>query len=399
MNAYTAWASLIDWHVIPRIFYQLRGFLAQANIVHWGEEHLLSSALMIGNGLLVAELIRQINEGRNKRDIAADELTMLRAVIKNLPDQIYVKDKESKFLLANQGVAEVMGVAAPGDLIGKSDIDYLPAEVAAGFYQDEQKMVRSGQPIINQNEPIMRPNGEVRWNLTTKVPFRKASGEIVGIIGVNRDITLLKKTEAELECLRKELQYKATHDSLTSLLNREGILEMLDREWVRSRNEKSSFVLLLADLDHFKNINDRYGHPVGDEVLRETADRFLRLFRSSDRLGRYGGEEFLAILAGCDAAGALARADNIRHAIEVSPIATSIGSVSVTTSIGVLSVREWGYPRPHILLSEVDKALYAAKAEGRNRCKFAIPPHDSKVASQALANFHSDATNFSGTRS
>ncbi|HEX4308577.1 MAG TPA: GGDEF domain-containing protein [Acidobacteriaceae bacterium] len=306
----------------------------------------------------------------------AGELEMLRAVIASVPDLIYVKDEESRFLLANQGTADVMGAASGNELRGKSDFDYYPTELAAGFYQDEQRVIQSGVPLVSQDEHVRESDGRIRWLLTTKVPFRDSEGKAIGIIGIGRNITALKETESELKRARENLHFRATHDSLTSLLNRDAILDMLGREISRSSREHGATAILLADLDHFKNINDRFGHPIGDEVLRETAKRFLRAVRTYDLVGRLGGEEFLVILGGCGPQEALTRADQLRQSIVEEPITTACGPICLSISIGVLAAREWGYPRRDDLLREVDVALYAAKAEGRNRCKLAVPPED-----------------------
>jgi diguanylate cyclase (GGDEF)-like protein/PAS domain S-box-containing protein len=302
------------------------------------------------------------------------ELELLRAVMASVPDLIYAKDLDSRFLFANHGTADVMGASSGEELRGKSDFDYYSPELAAGFYQDEQKVILSGVPLVSQDEHIREADGRIRWLLTTKVPFRDAQGKTVGIIGIGRNITALKETEAELKRARENLHFKATHDSLTSLLNREAILDMLGRELARGAREQSSTAVLLADLDHFKSINDRFGHPIGDEVLRETARRFLRAVRGYDLVGRLGGEEFLVILGGCGAQEALTRADQLRSSIEESPMPTACGPLPLTISIGVLAAREWGYPRQEEVLREVDVALYTAKADGRNRCRLALPP-------------------------
>jgi diguanylate cyclase (GGDEF)-like protein/PAS domain S-box-containing protein len=325
-------------------------------------------------GLLVAWWVRRSALPRHMKESFPGELAMLRAVLASVPDLIYVKNKKSHFLLANQGTADIMGAASESELVGKSDFDYYDSEIAAGFYQDEQRIIATGRPLVSQDEHIEEPNGQTRYILTTKVPLRNAEGEIVGIIGIGRDITPLKETEGELKRARENLHYRATHDSLTALLNREAILDMLDRELARSQRERAPISVLLADLDHYKNVNDMYGHPVGDQVLREIARRFVHAVRGYDLVGRYGGEEFLLILGGCSATEAMARADQLRQSIEASPVATSCGSIPVTISIGVLPAQEWAYPPVEDVLREVDVALYRAKADGRNCCKLAAPP-------------------------
>jgi two-component system, cell cycle response regulator len=169
------------------------------------------------------------------------------------------------------------------------------------------------------------------------------------------------------------MRFQATHDALTSLWNRGVIMDLLGRELTRAHREGKCTAILLGDLDHFKNINDKYGHLAGDEVLRETARRVVSSVRSYDFVGRFGGEEFLVTLNNCDPAYGLVRANAIRKTIEERPVETSAGPVSITMSLGLLLSQEWGF-RPVVeLLHEVDTALYAAKAAGRNCVKVATP--------------------------
>jgi len=172
---------------------------------------------------------------------------------------------------------------------------------------------------------------------------------------------------------REQMRFKATHDHLTSLWNRGVIMDLVHRELARSAREKSYIALLLCDIDHFKRVNDTFGHLVGDEVLQEVAHRFLSSVRSYDCVGRYGGEEFLLILINCEPPFAIMRAEEIRKAMATHPIQTSNGPVKVTISGGLLLNRDWGARPLEELLSEVDAALYAAKSAGRNCIKLAKP--------------------------
>jgi two-component system cell cycle response regulator len=175
---------------------------------------------------------------------------------------------------------------------------------------------------------------------------------------------------------REQMRYRATHDPLTSLWNRGVIMDLLGRELARSRREHTSTSILLCDLDHFKNVNDTYGHAVGDEVLRETARRLQTSVRSYDHVGRYGGEEFLLILSNCDPNFGLARAEAIREAISAQPVSTAAGPLPITMSIGLLLSVNWGRGSAEELLNQVDAALYAAKAAGRNCVKVADPSRE-----------------------
>src|SRR6266566_1227573 len=172
---------------------------------------------------------------------------------------------------------------------------------------------------------------------------------------------------------REEMRFRATHDALTSLWNRGVIMDLLGRELARSRREHVSTAILMCDLDHFKSVNDTYGHVNGDDVLKETAKRLLASVRSYDFVGRYGGEEFLIVLNNCKPAFAFARAEEIRKGIAQRPMPSSSGPVSITMSLGLLLSQEWSCRPVEDLLQEADAALYAAKAAGRNCVKVASP--------------------------
>jgi two-component system cell cycle response regulator len=180
---------------------------------------------------------------------------------------------------------------------------------------------------------------------------------------------------------RETMRFKATHDHLTGLANRGFIVDSLERELARTRRENGSTIVMLGDLDHFKSVNDTYGHPVGDEVLREVARRLLGAVRSYDLVGRYGGEEFLIVLNNCDASQALARAEEVRKGVARDPVHTAIGPLPVTMSIGVLSSRDWSQCNAEEMLRRVDAALYQAKASGRNCCQLAGPNVPCEVPS------------------
>jgi len=172
--------------------------------------------------------------------------------------------------------------------------------------------------------------------------------------------------QAELIAAREGMRYSATHDSLTGLKNRGELMETLRRDLARAKREKTPVAIALIDVDRFKTVNDELGHPFGDDVLKEVARRLLSSLRPYDTVGRYGGEEFLIVLPGCDLAAGLARADEIRAAIGSAPIRTSRKERMVTVSMGV-AVSHSGNVDLERLLNQADVALYEAKRNGRNR--------------------------------
>jgi two-component system, cell cycle response regulator len=178
--------------------------------------------------------------------------------------------------------------------------------------------------------------------------------------------------EDKLVEAREDMRFKATHDALTSLWDRGAVLALLRAELSRSARELTPVSLLLCDIDHFKQINDTYGHPSGDEVLEEVSTRLLDAVRSYDAVGRYGGEEFLIVLSGCDAEHLEARAEQVRIAICDVPFSTAQGPIFVSLSIGALTVQNWDKSKPiEPLLKRADTALYRAKESGRNRVVYA----------------------------
>lgn len=164
----------------------------------------------------------------------------------------------------------------------------------------------------------------------------------------------------------ERLRVQATYDSLTGLLNRPVILEALDRELARSSRERNELAVLMADIDHFKSINDSRGHLVGDAVLRQVAERMQSAVRAYDSVGRYGGEEFLIISPDCNSETAGELAERIRVSISSKPVCVSDQQLKVTLSIGV-AVAGNGLRESTELLHTADDALYAAKRCGRDR--------------------------------
>jgi two-component system, cell cycle response regulator len=168
--------------------------------------------------------------------------------------------------------------------------------------------------------------------------------------------------------VQAELQFESAHDHLTGLWNRGAIMGLLQRETLRSARISEPLGVMMADLDHFKQINDGYGHQVGDTVLREVAQRMLASVRNYDFVGRYGGEEFLIVLSKCTPTELAITGERMRAHVSGKPVDTDAGPISVTVSIGLVSGRAAGVlSTGEDLLWAADTALYCAKTKGRNR--------------------------------
>ena len=186
--------------------------------------------------------------------------------------------------------------------------------------------------------------------------------------------------QEQLLLAQDALRVQATHDGLTGLWNRTSILEILDREMARAGRESTPLAVLMADLDYFKQVNDTHGHLAGDAVLRESSRRMQAIIRAYDAVGRYGGEEFLVVLPGCDQSGGFAQAERLRQSISSKPFQTSSGDIPVTCSLGLSWTDGRGRFNTNALLRAADAALYQAKRAGRNRVEILTPEAKDEIA-------------------
>jgi diguanylate cyclase (GGDEF)-like protein len=167
------------------------------------------------------------------------------------------------------------------------------------------------------------------------------------------------------------LQLKAAQDGLTGLWNRGAILELLGKELARARRTGGSVGIMMVDLDHFKRVNDTYGHLAGDAVLREAAQRLRNSVRPYDAIGRYGGEEFLVVVSDSDLSSTVVQAERLRRAVEGTPVVSSEGTIGITISLGVTAGSGEDSVAAEALVRSADAALYQAKTLGRNRVEAA----------------------------
>lgn len=190
------------------------------------------------------------------------------------------------------------------------------------------------------------------------------------LISLVMDVTERVRTERELRALQEKLRDQAVHDPLTGLYNRRFLEESLRRELIAAERHGHPVSVIMADLDHFKHVNDRYGHVAGDEVLRNFSNLMRQTLRGSDICCRYGGEEFVAVLPGVTEQVALERADQLRHAFAATPTLFGQSQIAATSSFGVATFPAGGRTG-EALIAAADGAMYAAKDAGRNRVEVA----------------------------
>jgi two-component system, cell cycle response regulator len=192
---------------------------------------------------------------------------------------------------------------------------------------------------------------------------------------------------------QKEMEYQATHDSLTGLWNRPAWKRLLVAEFERAYRNATSFAVLMVDLDHFKSVNDTYGHHAGDAILTEVGQVLQSLVRAYDHAGRYGGDEFILLAQGLSADDALQYAERVRVTLAQTTVNHEGTSLSPTVTIGVAFAERLSECAPDALVRIADRALYEAKAQGRNCVFLKLTPEPTALPvamdlHEALATQH-----------
>ena len=255
----------------------------------------------------------------------------------------------------------------------------VPDTLEDGRFRDHPLV--SGEPFIRfyAGHPLRMVDGSKVGTLcvmdTRPRRLREADLEtlrfLAGWVQDELQIQVLSAGQAALLAERDELRRRAMLDPLTNAWNRDSILEVLDRELARAARDGSPLSIIMADVDHFKDVNDSFGHPTGDRVLSGVVADLRAAVRPYDAVGRFGGEEFLTVLPRCDARVALTIAERMRGRVEAERFETPSGLVHATLSLGVAT----RVPAPETdapaLIEAADRALYRAKAEGRNRIAIA----------------------------
>jgi len=217
---------------------------------------------------------------------------------------------------------------------------------------------RNTRPITGTEEYMFQ-------NLTIS-PLTGTNGEVDKICLLIYDVTEFASSKRALERANEQLAKLSMTDRLTGLLNRGTWENLVDADYERYRRYGQATSLVMFDIDHFKPVNDNYGHLAGDEVIRHTAQTTRNNIRQSDSAGRYGGEEFGIILPETDAENARLICERIRESIEKSTVETSAGNITYTISMGIAQLTD--QPENYMQwMQKADEALYAAKESGRNK--------------------------------
>lgn len=349
------------------------------------EEFAQNIGIFVQNVRLYEELQRKV-----------EELSTLYEIGRELSSSLDLDDLLQKIV---DSVVRLTGAQVCSLMLLDEDKQTLSIRVAKGLSPQIQKRTRArvgegiagwvaqhGTPLLVEDiekHPLFRRKNRSRYRTKSLLSVPLAiKGEVIGVLNVNnkrndevftqRDLdlmTLLASHAAiaiENARLYEELEQLAVTDGLTQLYVRRHFMEELAKELRRARRYHRPLAVVMMDIDHFKRINDTYGHPVGDEVLRELGRRLRQSARQDDVLGRYGGEEFIAALVETNKERGLQAAERLRRSVEEQPFSTRAGTLAVTISLGLASFPE-DAEEMEDLIQKADQALYRAKEEGRNR--------------------------------
>lgn len=309
--------------------------------------------------------MRDIHEQKN----VETTLRQLSRAVEQSAATIVITDTNGIIEFVNPAFEHITGYSME-EVIGQNPRVLKSGLTPQETYADMWKAISSGN--VWQGELVNRKkNGDLYWENAIISPVRDDNGKITHYLAIKDDITGRKSIEAalrerneELEALQVQLREQSIRDPLTGAYNRRFLAEILDKELVRAERSQYPVSLLMIDIDHFKDVNDTYGHPVGDEALKTLVEVVENKVRHSDIICRYGGEEFVVILPQTTSADALRRAEYIRRILQDTFNHLTDHGRPVTVSIGVASAGS-GEASDN-LISRADRALYQAKDAGRN---------------------------------
>lgn len=303
-------------------------------------------------------LVSDITELKRAEIALAESEWKLKTIIDAEPECVKVLAPDGRLQQINRAGVDMIEAESATDLIGHSVTDIVVPKYRAAFEELNERVNRGESGTLEFE--IIGLKGTHRWLNTHAVPMRDVDGKIIGLLGVTRDITMYKKAEQELERL-------AQTDFLTNLANRRHFMTLAEQEFSRTLRYGGPLSVLMMDLDHFKRINDTYGHKTGDTVLQRFAALCRQTLREVDTVGRLGGEEFAVILPETDGEHAFEVAERLRMTIADAEVPAERASpIRFTVSIGVATL-SGATANIEILISQADQALYEAKGAGRNK--------------------------------
>lgn len=310
----------------------------------------------------------QIENARHS--LLADNKALL-TIINLIPVAFFVKDRNSRFFLVNRACEETWGISFD-DLHNTDGSQFFPPDQQEHFLATDRSIFANRKPVDFEETFWSAALQSNRIGHTFKRPMYDANGDPQYLVCITLDITDQKLAQTALADSEKKFKELAATDPLTNLPNRRHFLARLSDEFARlQRFPTLCASVLTLDLDHFKQINDTYGHASGDAVLKHFAQLMRSAIREIDTPGRMGGEEFAILIPGTDSASARAIAERLREVVATTPLVQDRKTLSVTVSIGIATIDRRD-SSGNEALQRGDEALYRAKSNGRNRVELAV---------------------------
>ncbi len=266
-----------------------------------------------------------------------------------------------RIVYVNPAFEQLMGYRAE-EVLGQSPRMFNGPDTDRHTRYRIRKAVREGKAIRTEILKYCK-DGQTRWLDMNMVPLHDAAGRVTNFACTERDLTRYKKIE-------RQLANMALFDALTGTLNRSAFYQHAEKEFTRSKRYYRPLSVIMLDIDHFKRVNDQYGHHGGDQVLQIFAEACQEVIRSTDVMGRVGGEEFALLLPDTPIKSAFNLAERLRERINKYPYLAGEMLIDVTASLGVAELHSDDVDFK-ALLQRADEALYEAKHAGRNQVKMA----------------------------
>lgn len=315
---------------------------------------------------IIASLLQYLRRLQDEKEQLLSDLNqkseLLRSVIDENPDPVIVKNWDGKFILVNNACATLYG-STPDDMIGKDDGDYIPDQEQADFFKHNvQKIMLEEKTQIVYEDSFDSKTGKKRHYKSMKIPYKSSKGERQ-ILVIAHDITKQKEQQ-------EKLAYMAHYDVLTNLPNRVTLTERIEQAMAQTRRREELIAITYIDLDGFKEVNDTYGHTVGDALLNVLSLKMTHLLRKGDTVARVGGDEFVALLLDLSDKEIVNSFLNKFLETIAEPLNIDGFEVKVSASIGVTFYPQAKEMTSKQLIREADQAMYQAKISGKNRSVF-----------------------------
>lgn len=290
---------------------------------------------------------------------------LLDTLLEYIPDSVFFKDRESRFLRISRAMARHCNLSDPNLALHKTDADIFTAEHALQALADECLIVETGKPLIEKEEKETWPDGHETWALTTMVPLKNRLGRTIGTMGFARNIT--ERKEAALR-----MQHIALHDPVTGLPNRVLFEEKLEEAIAEAGSDQKRVAVLILDLDRFRSVNETLGYGAGDRLLKLAAERLRANLPEGYTVARIGGDEFAIIVPDLPDEGQLEELPHEIREVFSAPFQLESNQLRLSAGIGIALYPDNGDGSDNLLRS-ADFAVYEAKRKGCGRHSFYSP--------------------------